>query len=68
MTILGQAGLWDIQLGRGVLVDRPQQFETALSLRGVTFLAIGAVAFQTISRVDDQRLAILGLRLESGFL
>src|SRR3546814_5075544 len=57
VAILGQARLRDAEFRRGVLVDRPQQFETALGALRVAFLAIGAVALQTIGCVDDQRLA-----------
>ena len=64
MTVFGQARLRDIQLRRRVLVDRPQQFETALGALRVAFLAVGAVTLQTIGRIDDQRLAVAGLSLE----
>ncbi|MNF86488.1 hypothetical protein D3C84_689260 [compost metagenome] len=58
----------DVQLRRRVLVDRPQQFKTALSPLRVAFLAVGAVAFESVSRVDDQRLTFARLGLERRFL
>ncbi|MNN27446.1 hypothetical protein D3C81_1409820 [compost metagenome] len=64
VTVFRQARLRDIQLRRRVLVDCPQQFEAALGACRVAFLAIGAVALQTIGRIDDQRLTVAGLRLE----
>ena len=64
MTVLGQTRLRNIKRRRRVLIDRPQQFETALGALRVAFLAVGAVTFQAIRGVDDQRLAIARQCLE----
>ena len=64
MTVFGQARAWNIEIRRGVLVDRPKQFEAALSPLRIALLAVGAVAFQTVRSVDDQRLTGAWLRLE----
>ncbi len=66
MAVFGQARLGDLQLRRRVLVDRPQQFEAALCALRITFLTVGAVAFQTIRSIDDQRLPIPGRALKVG--
>ncbi|MNV40590.1 hypothetical protein D3C71_1322030 [compost metagenome] len=64
MAIFGQARLRDVELRCRVLIDRPQQFEAALRSRRITLLAVGAIAFQAIGRIDDQRLTVARQRLE----
>ncbi|MNL25171.1 hypothetical protein D3C87_1466420 [compost metagenome] len=54
----------NVQFRCRVLIDRPQQFETALRPLRIALLAVGAIAFEAIGRIDDQRLAVMGLSLE----
>lgn len=64
MAVFRQAGPFDLQLRRRVLVDRPQQLEAALRALRVALQAVGPVAFEAVGGVDDQRLAIPGQGLE----
>ncbi len=62
MAFFRQAGARDVQLWRRVLIDRLQQLEAALRALRVALKTVGAVAFQTVGGVLNQRAAFFGLR------
>ncbi|MNH29079.1 hypothetical protein D3C79_892880 [compost metagenome] len=58
MAIFRQARAFDIQFWRRVAVDRPQQLEAALGACRVALLTVGAIAFEAVCSILDQRLAL----------